>query len=179
MSNQLAWVRWWARPWETPACDWEVLRPYIASTDLCRSRHERVSTALAITPCLPPSPSPALLHLVQASPPQRDRMLTLIGSVCQPVRDHLLEEDEYLWCQRLAKALPADSRVLNTDDPLQYLRAWVEPAVWQRLRLGFANKRVVDLERYSNLPDRHGRLDTLWRAVIWRATAITNDHAWP
>eukprot|EP01133_Synstelium_polycarpum_P005814 gene5814-6728_t len=124
----LAWVRWWARPWETPACDWEVLSPYIASTDLCRSRHERVSTALAITPCLPPSPSPALLHLVQASPPQRDRMLTLIGSVCQPVRDHLLEEDEYLWCQRLAKALPADSRVLNTDDPLQYLRAWVEPA---------------------------------------------------
>ncbi|MDP9032785.1 MAG: type III secretion protein, partial [Pseudomonadota bacterium] len=109
-----------------------------------------MSTALAITPCLPPSPSPALLHLVQASPPQRDRMLTLIGSVCQPVRDHLLEEDEYLWCQRLAKALPADSRVLNTDDPLQYLRAWVEPAVWQRLRLGFANQRVVDLERYSN-----------------------------
>ncbi|QJI27344.1 type III secretion protein [Pseudomonas sp. ADAK18] len=106
-------------------------------------------------------------------------MLTLIGSVCQAVRDNSLEENEYLWCQRLAKALPPDSLMLNIDDPLQYLRAWVEPAVWQRLRIGFANQRVLGLEKYSNLPDSHGRLNTLWQAVIWRATAMTNDGAWP
>lgn len=175
MNNHLLWVRWWARPWETHQSDREVIGLYTASIDLCRSQHERVSTALAIKPCLPPFPSPALMQLVQASPRQRDRMLTLISSIYQPTLSHSLNDSEYLWCQSLAKALPSDPSMPNVEDPLQYLRAWVEPAVWQRLRLGFAPQRVLDVEKRSVLPDSHGRLNTLWQAVIWRVASMTND----
>jgi ABC-type dipeptide/oligopeptide/nickel transport system ATPase subunit len=64
----------------------------------------------------------------------------------------------------------------DNDDPLQLLRAWVEPTVWQRLRLRFARHRVLALEQNTHtFEDPHSRLDTLWQAVVWRITTTTNE----
>ncbi|NVZ73141.1 type III secretion protein [Pseudomonas costantinii] len=90
-------------------------------------------------------------------------------------RDSRLNQDQLLWCQRLAKALPTGPISMSIDDPLQYLRTWVAPAIWQRLRLNFARPRVLELEHHPKLADTHGRLDTLWQAAIWRATSTTVD----
>jgi hypothetical protein len=179
MSEHLAWARWWACPWAGAQSKWGVLGSRTNSTALYRSRHTSVSTALAIEPCLPPIPSSALLRLVFASAQQRELMLTLIDSILRPINEPSLNEDQYLWCLRLAKAVPPDPLLLSAEDPLQYLRAWVEPAVWQRLRVAFTHKRVLDLERHPMLADNHGRLNTLWQAAIWRATSITSDDARP
>jgi hypothetical protein len=47
---------------------------------------------------------------------------------------------------------------------------------WQRLRLSFPRPRVLELESLPRLNNAPGRLDTLWQAVLWRATSSTaND----
>lgn len=100
----------------------------------------------------------------------------LVNEVCNPTLESRLNEEQRLWCQRLIKALAPDPTPLNFEDPLHCLRAWVSPAIWQRLRLSFARPRVLELERLPRLVTPHGRLDTLWQAALWRATSATfND----
>ncbi|QXH69961.1 type III secretion protein [Pseudomonas asgharzadehiana] len=135
-----------------------------------------MSSLFGIEPELPPAASSALLHLVLSSAQQRDLVLILVNEVYNAPHDKRLNQEQLLWCQRLAKALPPGPASSSIDDPLQYLRAWVAPAIWQRLRLCFARPRVLELERHPKPADTHGRLDTLWQATVWRATSPTVDN---
>lgn len=171
MSKELTWVRWWVSPWKSAHHDWCKHKGFVDNTTLSRSHHQQVSRLFEIVPGLPPHPSAPVLQLVLSGAQERDLALLLVKEVCDPSRDGRLNEEQQLWCQRLAKALAPDPVPMNIDDPLHCLRAWVSPATWQRLRLSFAYHRVMELERHPRLLPPHGRLDTLWQAALWRAAS--------
>ena len=107
-------------------------------------------------------------------------MLSLLSHTCHLSLDNSLSSSEDLWCLRLSKALNPEALLFADDDPLQLLRAWVDPAVWQRLRLRFPSQRVVQLERKARvLEDAHSRLDTLWQAIVWRITTPPQEESQP
>ncbi|UXZ23595.1 type III secretion protein [Pseudomonas sp. YeP6b] len=171
MSEDLSWIRWWAFPWKNAHIDWLTQTGFVDTTALSYSHHSRVSSLFGIEPELPPLTSPALLQLVLSSAQQRDLVLTLVSEVYNARHDSRLNQDQRLWCQRLAKALPPSSIPVGIEDPLHALRAWVSPEIWRRLRLSFARPTVLEVEQHPELADTHGRLDTLWKATIWRATS--------
>ncbi|NWD25898.1 type III secretion protein [Pseudomonas yamanorum] len=176
MNEQLSWVQWWAYPWRSAHTDWDVVDKYCALDALCRSKHALMGTALGIQSCLPATPQITVLRLALASTAQLELMLALLGDTCHRSIDGSLSETQHLWCLRLSKALSMDTLLSDNDDPLQLLRAWVEPTVWQRLRLRFARHRVLALEQNTHtFEDPHSRLDTLWQAVVWRITTTTNE----
>ena len=175
MSEELAWAHWWACPWEQAHSDWQTTPTLTLPKALARHHHARLSTLFQIEPCLPPLPTPALLQLAQADTAQRDLTLMLVNGVCYPSQEPRLDDEHNLWCQRLIKALSPNPISVNTDAPLHYLRAWVDPAVWQRLRLGFSRGRVLELEQHPRLLDNGSRMNTLWQAAIWRAISATNN----
>ncbi|MGR3888401.1 type III secretion protein [Pseudomonas sp. 1152_12] len=177
MSDDLSWVKWWACPWESAHIDWLTLTGFVDTAALSRCHHVRASNLFGINPELPPPMSAALLQLVLTSSQQRDLILALVNEVYNAPHDSRLSQEQLLWCQRLAKALPPGPTPLSIDDPLHYLRAWVTPAIWQRLRLSFAHQRVLGLEQYPKMEDAQGRLDILWQAAIWRATSTSLDDA--
>ncbi|AUG05744.1 type III secretion protein [Pseudomonas sp. S09G 359] len=177
MSDGLSWVKWWACPWENAHIDWLTLTGFVETAALSRSHHARASTMFGIKPELAPPLSAALLELVRISSQQRDLILTLVNEVYSAPYDSRLSQEQLLWCQRLAKALPPGPAPVSIDDPLHYLRAWVTPAIWQRLRLSFAHQRVLELEQCPKLGDAPGRLDILWQATIWRATSTSTEES--
>lgn len=177
MSEELSWVTWWAFPWRNAHIDWLTQTGFVETPALSRSHHRRVSSLFGIEPGLPPASSSALLQLVLSTAQQRDLVLILVNEVYNTPHDKRLNQDQLLWCQRLAKALPPGPVSARIDEPLHYLRAWVSPAIWQRLRLGFARPRVLELEQHPKPADTHGRLDTLWQATIWRAASATVNGA--
>ncbi|WP_256657112.1 MULTISPECIES: type III secretion protein [unclassified Pseudomonas] len=180
MHDIREWVHWWACPWARSQHQWAAFDLNLPTNEaLGRGRHELISRALGITPCLPIQPSPALLRMVLAPPEQQALMLTLVDGIYHPQHDTALSHEQRQWCARLSMALPSCFRQPG-EDPLHHLRAWVERSVWQRLRLSFAQRRVLELE--SQYPPQAGsKLDTVWQAVIWRASAATEDdfHADP
>ncbi|AZF56629.1 hypothetical protein C4J84_0730 [Pseudomonas sp. R11-23-07] len=182
MSN-LAWARWWAAPWLYAHADWKSTHTHAALVDIHRRGLVATGTHYGITPCLPTMPDPALLQLAIASCEQLELGLALIDGICRPSYAAALDEHHLLWCNSLSKALCLD--IVQPDkDPLQLLRAWIPPAAWQRLRLRFARRRVLDLEEMPlALNGSHSRLDTLWHAVVWRiGTLNLNSSAcesWP
>ncbi|WP_099235376.1 type III secretion protein [Pseudomonas sp. ICMP 460] len=177
MSEDLSWARWWAFPWENAHVDWLTQTGFVETTALSRSHHGRVGSMFEIEPELPPPTSAALLKLVLSRAQQQELVLELVNEVYNAPPDSRLNQEQLLWCQRLAKALPTGPIPLAVGDPLHYLRAWVPPVIWQRLRLSFARPRVLELEQKPKLADTHGRLDTLWQATIWRATSTPVDDA--
>ena len=178
MSEHLSWAQWWARPWRSAHDDWRTLGDPVFNA-LCLIDAPVNCTVEGITPGLPPAPHPTLLKLALASVSELDFVLDLIDSICRPQTTTALQEDHHLWCKRIAKALPPQT-LLPADDPLQLLRAWVEPPVWQRLRLRFCFARVLELER-SHRPyvGDASRLDTLWQAVVWRMTTRASTRLVP
>lgn len=180
MTEQLNWVQWWAFPWRSAHADWKVADKYRALDALCRSNHALASTTLGIPPCLPATPHVTVLRLALASKAQLELMLALLSDTCHRPIDGVLSENQHLWCLSLSKALNPNTVLSHDDDPLQLLRAWVEPTVWQRLRLRFARHRVLALEqKNADFYDVHNRLDILWQAVVWRVTTTTNDERLP
>ncbi|MPR01487.1 type III secretion protein [Pseudomonas sp. MAFF 212408] len=177
MSEDLSWARWWAFPWENAHVDWLTQTGFVETTALSRSHHGRVSSMFEIAPELPPPTSAALLKLVLSRAQQQELVLELVNEVYNAPPGSQLNQEQLLWCQRLAKALPTGPTPEAVGDPLHYLRAWVPPVIWQRLRLSFARPRVLELEQKPKLADTHGRLDTLWQATIWRATSTPVDDA--
>lgn len=171
MNEHLAWVKWWAAPWQVAHPEWQITTPLHAPPALCRSHQGQMSQALGIAPCLPVEPSAKELRLALASSTQLVLILALLGNTCRPLFDGGLSEEQHLWCLRLSKALHQDTLLTEADDPLQLLQLWIRPAIWQRLRLRFSRRRVLELETKPTLADdTHSRLDTLWQAVIWRVT---------
>ncbi|TFY86940.1 type III secretion protein [Pseudomonas kairouanensis] len=175
MSNDVTWVRWWAFPWKHAHRDWSRQIGFDDTAELSRSHHQQVSRLFGIVPELPPPPCAVVLQLVLLDTLQRDLVLMLVKEVCNCSHDNRLNEEQRLWCQRLTKALAPDPIPVNFDDPLHCLRAWVSPALWQRLRLSFACQRVLELEKLPRLATTHDRLTTLWQAALWRATSTTFD----
>lgn len=176
MSEHLAWVQWWACPWQSAHADWGAFDENPALKALYRSEHMQASARLGIAPLLAPMPNTTVLRLTLLSGEQLQRMLLLIDQVSCPVAGGPLNEEELLWCQRFSKALPPSNLLFDYEDPLQLLHHWVDPATWQRLRLRFARQRVLALEQQAHLRhDSSSRLDTLWQAVVWRITTLTND----
>ena len=171
MNEHLAWVRWWAWPWQAAHPDWLRATPVNIPSALWRSHPAQANLALGIAPCLPLEPSVTQLRLALASSAQLDLMLALLGNTCRPLFDGGLSEEQHLWCMRLSKALHHDALLAVAEDPLHLLQVWVSPVIWQRLRLRFSRQRVLDLESHPTpTNDAHNRLDTLWQAVIWRVT---------
>ncbi len=93
----------------------------------------------------------------------------LANCICRPAYPGPLDTAGHLWCQRLARALHTPAWLNQSDDALHLLKAWVEPPVWQRLRLCFARARVMALEQTSSPRIAPSRLDIFWQAVLWRA----------
>ncbi|PRA26365.1 type III secretion protein [Pseudomonas poae] len=179
MSKNLAWVRWWACPWQNAHYDWHTHKGFVETAALSRSHHHQLSRLFGIEPQLPPPPCVAVLQLVLARAWQRDLVLQLVKEIGNPSPDSPLNEEHRLWCQRLTKALAPDPIPVSVEDPLHCLRAWVPPAVWQRLRLSFAYHRVLELEKHPRLSTTHGRSDTVWQAALWRATSTTFNESLP
>jgi hypothetical protein len=175
MSRDLTWVRWWASPWENAHRDWRTHGSVEQAAALPRGQHHHVGRLFEIEPELPPPPSAPVLQVVLSCSQQQDLALLLVKEVCNPSHDSRLNEEQRLWCQRLSKALAPEPILANIDDPLHYLRAWVSPAVWQRLRLSFSRHRVIEVEKHPRLLNPHVRLDTLWQAALWRATSTIFD----
>lgn len=173
MSETDQWVQWWACAWYHAHPEWHS--GYDVTPALARNRHSAVSKAFAIEPCLPGAPSGSLIYLALAQSAQHDHMLQLLDMTCRPLPPAQLNTPQNLWCQRLAKALHTQGWLGPTDDALQLLRAWVEPAVWQRLRLRFAPARIIVLEQTPVLAIPAGKLEQLWQAVLWYARTFNSD----
>lgn len=172
MSEELAWVKWWAFPWTLSHPDWSAFEPGPQSlSSLYRSHCQALNETAGIAAGLPARPNDSTLRLALASAQQIALALALVDNVRHPHRQSSLDDDHKLWCTRFAKALPPDTSALSEYDALNLLYHWVEPEVWQRIRLRFSRKRVLEYERHDRLIDPQRRLDTLWHAVIWRATA--------
>jgi len=164
MSDHLAWAQWWASPWQFSHPDATSAQAYHALPALCRSQPALACAALGIEPCLPPPPRATVLGLALASREQFDLAIALLELTCHPNVDSPLYDEHRKWCEQ------------PESDSLQLLRAWVEPAVWQRLRLRLPPDRVQALETtHLPLDDAHGRLNTLWQAIVWRIEATGSE----
>ncbi|MEX5553298.1 type III secretion protein [Pseudomonas pergaminensis] len=137
MNEALAWAQWWFSPWSQAHEEWDELSQCIGLDDLWRAQHSRASVALNIAPCLPLPPQGAVLQLALASAEQLQQMLALLGHICHRPVDGAVSDAQHLWCLRLSKAITLEALLPGDADPLHLLQAWVEPAVWQRLRLRF------------------------------------------
>lgn len=178
MSEHLAWAQWWAFPWRYAHEDWKD--GLHAAIDAFYQSGRSVSGAfMGVNACLPPALHPTVLRLALASSEQLDLALTLAHDTFNPQAASPLSESHHLWCRRLSKALP--TAMLSPDaDPLQLLHSWLEPTIWQRLRLRFPRQRAYGVERgHACLENASSRLSTLWQAVIWRATASPSDSIAP
>ena len=176
MSDHLAWAQWWASPWQSSHPDASSAQAFHAMHAVCRSQPGLACAALGIEPCLPPAPLDTVLGLALASREQIDLAMALLDLTCHPYLDSPLCDEHRKWCERLAKALHPNALLQPDDDPLHELRAWVEPAVWQRLRLRLAPDRVLAVEKtHPLLDDAHGRLNTLWQAIVWRIAATSSE----
>lgn len=165
MREADAWAQWWALAWRHAHPDW--ISTAQVDPALARNQHASLGKAFAIVPCLPGKPSASLIYLALAQPEQHDFMLQLVATVCCPMLASPLDAPRHLWCQRLAKALRPQGWLKKNDDALQLLRVWVEPPVWQRLRLRFAPARVMALEQQPLPEIPPTRLQLLWQAVLW------------
>lgn len=174
MSEHLAWVQWWAFPWKDAHADWKG-DEFPAIEALYHSGRLAPGNFNGIAACLPPEPQPTLLRLALATREQLNLALTLIHDTFNPLFDASLSPSHHLWCVRLSKAMPPDMLAPGTD-PLQLLHRWVDPAIWQRLRLRFPRERVRAVEQQQGAIERaSNRLNTLWQAVIWRVTTPASD----
>lgn len=175
MSEQLAWALWWAFPWKYAHEDWRG-DEFPATRALYNSERLVPGRLTDIAACLPPPPHLTVLRLALAPEEQLDLALALVRNTFNPEVAAPLSDSHHLWCLRLSKALPPAMLVPDAD-PLQLLRGWVEPATWQRLRLRFSRGRVREAETANaSLNNRHSQLNTLWQAIVWRATTPASNH---
>ena len=175
MNETDLWVQWWSLAWRHAHPGWQCGDDATWHPALTRNRHACASKVLAIEPCLPCRPTPALLHLTFASPEQKDFIMALANCICRPAHPGPLDATAHLWCQRLAGALHTSDWLNQSDDVLHLLKAWVEPPVWQRLRLCFAPGRIMALEPKTFSSIAPSRLDVFWHAVLWRAHLHSGD----
>ncbi|MCS3511784.1 hypothetical protein M2392_001817 [Pseudomonas grimontii] len=172
--EHLAWAQWWVFPWKSAHADWKGAE-YPAIEALFNRRRSAPDSLTGVTASLPAAPHPTVLRLALSSTEQLNLVLTLVHDTFNPAAVSPLNESHHLWCIRLSKALPPGMLPPHAD-PLRLLHSWVEPAIWQRLRLRFPRQRVRETERASApLENANSRLNTLWQAVVWRVTTTASD----
>lgn len=170
----MAWAQWWAFPWRFAHEDWKDSQ-YATIDALYRSRRSVPGDFMGVSTCLPPAPQPSVLRLALASSEQLALALILVHGTFNPQATPLLSENHHLWCLRLHKALPPEMLPLDAD-PLHLLHSWLEPTIWQRLRLRFSRERAYRIEQSPTcLENASSRLNTLWQAVVWRVTSMPSD----
>lgn len=173
MNDIDAWVQWWALPWRYAHPHWHILD---ASPALLRNQHAGASKSLGIAPCLPCAPTTSLMQLALAQPAHYDALLQRVERICRTTPSAARDDTQRLWCQRLARALHTQDWLEPADDPLQLLRAWLEPPVWQRLRLRFAPARIETLEQKPVPAISPAKLRTLWQTVLWHTRPRDEGH---
>lgn len=174
MNEQLAWAQWWAFPWKYAHEDWRS-GPHTAIDELCQGRLMMPGDFLGVAACLPPPPHSTALRLALASNEELNLALTLVHDTFNPETMSALSDSHHLWCVRLSKALPP-AMLAPDADPLHLLHSWLAPPIWQRLRLRFSRERTHGIEkRHLRLENANNRLDTLWQAVVWRATSLSGE----
>lgn len=174
LHEHLVWARWWAFPWESAHEDWKG-DDYPVIETLFRHGQSAPDKLAGYMACLPAEPNTTVIRLALASREQLNLTLALVHDTFNLKDSALLTDSHHQWCMRLAKALPL-AILPPGSDPLQLLHSWVEPATWQRLRLRFPRKCVLEVETTTLLLGMTGnRLDTLWQAVVWRATTLAGD----
>jgi hypothetical protein len=173
INEHLAWVQWWAFPLKYAHEDWRD-DAFSAMDAFARSGGLLPCPPPGVATCLPPAPHATVLRLALASMEQLDLALTLIHDTFSPQASSTLSESHQLWCTRLSKALPP-ALLLPDADPLQLLHSWVEPSIWQRLRLRFPRERVRESEKKPPIKSASSPLNTLWQAVVWRVTTTASD----
>lgn len=170
------WVSWWCCTWHWahPAWQAQMLSDQGLEADACaavaRSRQADLLASLGIIPSQPPAPDADVLLWLSLSAEQRQQALSLAQSICcAPIRAETTVTARHdPWCRSLAKALrPGLWANPQATDMRPLLGAWLGPAVWSRLRLSWAPGDVQ--EPATDLPPN--KLDTLWRAVLWRVQA--------
>ena len=178
LSEHLAWVQWWACPWQNAHEDWKEGQHATFNT-LYQGKQPVWGVFMGVKACLPPATNPTVLRLALASSEQLDLALTLAHDTVNPHAAPTLSESHHHWCRRLSKALPP--AMLSPDaDPLQLLLSWLDPPIWQRLRLRFPRQRTYEVEKKSIcLENTSNRLSTLWQAVVWRVTSLPSDSTPP
>lgn len=179
MREHLTWVQWWAFPWKCAHEDWRGDKYRVFMT-LYHCGQSAPISLTGVAPCLPPAPHPTVLRLALASTEQLNLAMALVHNTFSPQAATLLSDSHHLWCLRLSKAFPP--AMLSPDaDPLQLLHNWVDPDIWKRLRLRFPRERVREVERINVPIEKNAvsRLNTLWQAVAWRATARATDQIHP
>lgn len=173
LSEHLAWVQWWAFPWKYAHEDWRN-DAFSAVGALGRKGGLIPYDLPGIASGLPPAPHATVLRLALASMAQLDLALALIHGTFNPEASSALSDSHQLWCTRIAKALPP-ALLLPDADPLQLLHSWVEPSIWQRLRLRFPRELVRQAEKKPSFEGAASQLNTLWQAVVWRVTTTASD----
>jgi hypothetical protein len=174
LHEHLAWARWWAFPWESADEDWKS-DDYLSIETLFRCGRAVPDKLAGYAACLPVEPHPTVIRLALASREQLNLILALVRGTFSPQDSSLLTDHHHQWCMRLSKALPP-AILPPGSDPLQLLYSWAEPTTWQRLRLRFPRKRVLEVETTNLALGFTGhRLDTLWQAVVWRATTLASE----
>ncbi|WP_124385021.1 type III secretion protein [Pseudomonas sp. R5-89-07] len=174
MSEHLAWAQWWAFPWKYAHGDW-VGSQYSTIEALYQSGRRVPGHLMDITACLPPAPQPTVLRLALSSNAQLGLALSLVHDTFNPEAVRSLSDNHQQWCIRLSKALPP-AMLSPEDDPLRLLHSWLDPTIWQRIRLRFARERANEVEkRHLYLENASSRLDTLWQAVVWRVTSLPGE----
>lgn len=182
MSEALRWAQWWAHAWEHSHTDWAP-KDFPTTNlqqlgSLARASHATLAKAFAIAPCVPPTLHPAQLTaqlgLALADTDQWEAVLQWIAAIYLPDTNSPLSKDQNLWCQRIAKALHIEEWPAPSDDPLHLLRAWVAPETWQRLRLRFAQRRILEIEQTPLPVLPQAKLDMLWQAVVWKALSAAS-----
>lgn len=174
MSEHLAWAQWWAFPWKYAHEEWRG--SHYSAIEANYQNGRRVPYDFAgVAPCLPPAPQTTVLRLALSSNEQLNLALTLVHDTFNPEAAAHLSDSHQLWCLRLSKALPP-AMLSPEDDPLRLLYSWLEPSIWQRIKLRFSRKRASEVEqRHLYLENASSRLDTLWQAVVWRVTSLPGD----
>ncbi|NKI47418.1 type III secretion protein [Pseudomonas fluorescens] len=175
MREQLAWAQWWAFPWKQAHEDWRG-EEYRAIERLFYNGRSVPDNLTGFKACLPAAPHATVLRLALATTDQLNLGLALVTHIFNPEAPSPLSESHHQWCMRLSMALHP-SMLPPHSDPLRLLHSWVEPAIWQRLRLRFPRTRVSEAE-IANAPLEHasGRLNTLWQAVVWRVTTMASGN---
>ncbi|AMB87260.1 hypothetical protein AWM79_18960 [Pseudomonas agarici] len=171
--NELDWINWWCCTWRWAHPDWRsgLLAAHGLDGDhdaaLASSRHAALMSALGVTPCQPPPLDANVALWLSLTVEQREQALLLARSICAAsvANQPTVPERHGHWCRSLAKALRPGLWLDHSNvDPRVLLASWLGAPFWSRLRLAWAPGE--QLEPLVDLP-RH-KLDTLWRAVLWR-----------
>ncbi|KAA8695939.1 Type III secretion protein HrpD [Pseudomonas caricapapayae] len=166
------WVRWWCNPWSWahPVRQHRFAESCGLTVGECDAlmacRHSVFLESVGIAPAQPAVADTAVLDWLTLTPVQREQAIGLAQLIC--FTRYESDGPDGPWCWALAKALrPAVWLPADVYDARLLLGAWLGSQHWSRLRLAWPPGEVADVP--CEAPEN--KLQTLWRAILWRVTA--------